>query len=318
MVDTSKTQSLKVLFLNNPDKVYYNDLDNVMIKYLTEEGLIVEVVELQDINFEIQIGVSKLFIKNTETKIHGFLVYGWMSPLNYKAYSYIVATFGTMGVACLHNYNLEVILTDKYLQSLKFIEHNLPIPTTYQGYSVQAFKDISERAFEKNEYSIFKRLDDYGGEGIKRCETKELLVNNASKLLWNNEYCIFQKYVPDSVGKSVRVLCIDGKAIAIAEYNDKSGSFLSNISYGDYFKLNSFMEHEKFQEYASLGEKAVSCLGNLTICGVDILDSPSLGLVVLECNGFPDIYDIASSTKVDVFKKFAEAFKNKVEKAVNK
>lgn len=311
MVETKDI--LKVLFLNNPDKVFYNELDSVMIKHLEEEGLSVSMVELQDINFEIKTGESKLFIKNKETKINGFLAYGWMSPLHYKAYTYLVATFETMGVTCLHNYILENILTDKYLQSLKFAIKNVPVPTTYQGYSVSAFKDIAERAFENDQFSIFKRLNDYGGEGIKRCETKELLVNNASKLLWRNEYCVFQKYVSDSVGKSIRVLCINGKAIAIAEYNDKSGSFLSNVSYGDYFKLNSFMEHPKYKEYANLGELAVSSLGPLIICGVDILDSPSIGMVVLECNGFPDIFDISASTEVNVFKLFAEAYKQKIE-----
>lgn len=310
MVETK--EPLKVLFLNNPDKVFYNELDSVMIKHLNDEGLIVEVVELQDINFEIHTGESKLFIKNTETKINAFLAYGWMSPLHYKAYTYLVATFQAMGVTCLHTFNLENILTDKYLQSLKFVQNNIPVPDTYQGYSVSAFKDISERAFAKDQFSIFKRLNDYGGEGIKRCETKELLVNNASKLLWRNEYCVFQKYVPDSVGKSVRVLCIEGKAIAVAEYNDKSGSFLSNVSYGEYFMLNSFMEHPKYKEYSDLGERAVSSLGELTICGVDILDSPTIGMVVLECNGFPDIFDISASTKVNVFKKFAEAFNRKI------
>lgn len=303
---------LKIIYLNNPDKVYYNELDDVIVKNLNMIGLEVELVNLENINFEVSQGKIKLFIKNIETKVDGFMAYGWMSPLHYKAYIYIVNTFQSMGVVCLHSSEVEKIITDKYLQSLCFTKKNVPFPSIFQGYSVSAYKDIANRVFPEKQFSIFKLLDDYGGDGIIRCETKELLVSTASKALWKDEYCIFQKYIPDSVGRSIRVLCIDSKAIAIAEYNDKTGSFLSNVSYGEFFKLESLMNHEKLKEYIELGEKAAKSIGEMTICGVDILDSKSEGLVVLECNGFPDIFDISKSTQINVIEEFVKAFKAKV------
>lgn len=306
------TKKLKILYLNNPDVVYYSQLDSIMVENLKIAGLSVILVDIEDISFELRLNKISLFLKKIETKVDGFLAYGWMSPLHYKAYNYIIDSFNAMGVVCLHSSEVEKLITDKYLQSLCFLRHKIPFPTVYQGYSVSAFKDIASRAFQDKKYSIFKLLNDYGGDGITRCETKELLVSNASKALWKNEYSIFQQYIPDSEGRSVRVLCIDSKAIAVAEYNDKSGSFLSNVSYGDFFELRSLMDDNKFSQYVELGEQASKSLGNLTICGVDILDSKTAGLVVLECNGFPDIFDISNSTKVNVLKILVNAFKNKV------
>lgn len=307
-----ESKRLRIIYLNNPDKVYYNELDNIITEKLSLAGLEVLLIDLDDISFEISNGLIKLFIKKIETQVDGFLAYGWMSPLHYKAYLYIISTFDSMGVTCLHSSEIEKIITDKYLQSLCFTRNKIPFPSIFQGYSIPAYKDIANRAFQDKQYSVFKLLDDYGGDGIKRCETNELLVSTASKALWRKEYCIFQKYVPDSEGRSIRVLCIDSKAVAIAEYHDKTGSFLSNVSYGEFFKLESLMNHEKFIDYIELGEKAAKSIGELTICGVDILDSKSEGLVVLECNGFPDIFDISNSTQVNVIEEFIKAFKIKV------
>jgi ribosomal protein S6--L-glutamate ligase len=302
----------KVIYLNNPDKVFYSDLDTVIIKSLEEKGIEVKTVELDDINFQVSTGQIDLYIKNDKTEVDGFLAYGYMSPLHYEAYLFIVATFEAIGVPCLHTSSAEKILLNKYLQSLCFAKANVPIPTTFQGYSVQAFKDIANRSFN-NTYSILKKLDDYGGDGVKRCESKELIVNAASKLLWNNEYCLMQQYVPDSVGKSVRVLCIEGKAVAVAEYEDKANNFLSNNSYGEFFSLTTLKGNPKYAIYCELGEKAVRSIGDLTIGGVDILDSKERGMVILEVNGFPDIFDIAKASELQIFSLFADAFVRKVE-----
>ena len=71
------------------------------------------------------------------------------------------------------------------------------------------------------------------------------------------------------------------------------------------------MKSEKYNQYAQVAESACETLGNLVIGGVDILDSESRGLVVLEINGWPDIYDISSSTGVKVFELFAHAYLRK-------
>lgn len=300
-----------VLYLDNPDKVFYSDLDDKIRENLQLHGLKVIKTTIDEINFEITTDNIKLFINNEYTIIDAFLSYGYMSQFHYEAYLFIMKTFETMNVTCLHTAENEKTLMNKYLQALSFSKGKIPIPNTFKGYSVESFKNIANRNFT-NKYSMIKKLEEYGGDGVKRCETKELIISLAAKLFWKNEYCIFQDYINDSEGKSVRVLCIDNKAIAVAEYVDKSNNYISNCSYGDFFELRDLKDHPKYNEYIELGEKAVRSIGNLTLGGVDILDSKEHGLVVLEINGFPDLFDIAHTTKKDVFSMLAEAFKEKI------
>jgi len=50
--------------------------------------------------------------------------------------------------------------------------------------------------------------------------------------------------------------------------------------------------------------------------GVDILDSEKFGLVVLEVNGWPDLYDIEDSTKLPIFEKLAETYVQQMQRFV--
>ncbi len=140
-----------------------------------------------------------------------------------------------------------------------------------------------------------KPLDDYGGEGLSKYENKYAVVSVLNKTLWNGRNMLIQKMIPDSIGHSIRVLCFDGKAFAVAEYEDRSGGFTSNFCFGEKFQLISLMDHPKFGLYKEIGEKAVKSIGDLLIGGVDLLDSKQNGIVVLEINGWPDIYDVNMS-----------------------
>jgi len=313
----SEVDNITILYLNNPDVVFYSELDSVLKKNLEEKGLNVIRADLSEISFEISSSVMSLYINNEKVKVEGFFSYGYMSQFHHEAYLYILEALEAMKIPCLHCPSVEKILSNKFLQSLEFHKAEIPIPDTYQGYSVNAFKQIANRNF-KDSFSIIKKLEEYGGDGVKRCETKELLVGVAAKLLWKNEYSIFQKYIKDSVGKSVRVLCMNNKAVAVAQYVDKSDNYLSNCSYGEFFELRSLMNDPKYSSYVELGERAVKSISDtLLIGGVDILDSEDNGLIVLEVNGFPDLFVICASTKVNLFDIFAETYKDFIIKVRN-
>jgi glutathione synthase/RimK-type ligase-like ATP-grasp enzyme len=298
-------------YLTNPDKVYYNEMDDHIIKYLEEYGAQVIKLNLEEIAFSITKGNVDILFKKEKINLNGFLSYGYMSKFHYESYWYIISTLHNMGIPCLHTPEVERILNNKYLQSLCYSKAKVPIPLTQIGFSIPSFKNLG--ATYLPEKSVLKRLDDYGGDGVSLLQNKENLVNSAAKLLWNNEYCLFQEFISDSTGKSIRVFCINGKGVLSTEYIDKTNNFKSNNSFGyDFFSMESLMDSPKLKEYFSLAEKAVASIGNITIGGVDILDSKEKGLVVLEVNGWPDIWDISHSTGIDGFKLFTQAFYEKV------
>lgn len=52
------------------------------------------------------------------------------------------------------------------------------------------------------------------------------------------------------------------------------------------------------------------------IVGVDLIDSSSKGILVLEANMWPDMYDIQESTKLPVFKTLVKEFYDRVNNKV--
>ena len=115
--------------------------------------------------------------------------------------------------------------------------------------------------------------------------------------------------MPDSYGESVRVLCINAKTVAIGKFVDKTNNFRSNHSFGhEFFDFQSMMDSDKYEEYSKIGEAAVKSIGILTIAGIDILDSKAFGILVLEVNGWPELYDIDLVTNQDLFGQFANAY----------
>ena len=301
-------------YLANPDKVFYNILDNVLIKYLNKNGAKVIPFSLDDISFNINNSKITLYKKTSPVKVNGFLSYGYMAKFHYEAYKHITRTLSKMNIPLLYHPRSEEILTNKYYQALCFHKGKVPIPQTGISFSIEGFKALSKIKYPQQ--SVLKELSDYGGDGVSTYPNKESLVNSAAKMLWRNEYCLFQKFIPDSYGKSIRVLCINNKPVASAEYVNKADTFKSNSSFGyKYFSLVSLMKHPKRKQYERLAIRAVNSIGKAkdqVIVGVDILDSKKEGMVVLEVNPWPDLFDIRETTKIDVFDLMTREFVRRV------
>ncbi len=145
---------------------------------------------------------------------------------------------------------------------------------------------------------------------------KNGLVSHISKSLWKGENLLVQKFVKDSIGRSIRVLCFDNKAFTVIQSKSHSGDFRSNIDWGDSYVTESLMDNPKFELYKNIAERACRAIGNLIIAGVDLIDSPSEGILVLEINSYPEFFESWESTGICTVKKFAQSFVSKVERSL--
>lgn len=307
--DKPNRVNLTLAYMLNPDKIFYDEMDYKIIHKFEELGCTIVSFEIQDIHFKMsQTNGTEIFIKNKIIKFDGFLSYGYMSKFNFDAYFYILNAFHILNIPTSYNPEDQRIMNSKLLQSFCFTRNNIPIPDTHAAFAKTKFKEIIPDAYPKG--GILKTLDDYGGSGVTNEITANNLIDSATKILWRNEYTLFQKFITDSIGKSIRVLCINSKAVGCVQFTDKTHNFRSNISYGfENFSLDSMMESEKFAEYAKLGEAAVKSIGNnILAAGVDILDSKEYGLLVLEVNCWPDLIDTGDSVGKDFLKLFASTF----------
>lgn len=221
------------------------------------------------------------------------------------------------GIVSLHDNDINLILNNKLLQSVYFAKSKVPIPDTYQTFDVESTKALVERV-EDIVPCVAKHLNDYAGDGVVKLPHKWNIVNTVSKSIWKGDNMLLQKFVSDSIGRSVRVLCFNSKAFSIIEFNSLSGDFRSNYFIGDqYYRLNSLMDHEKFDIYKEIAEKACKSIGDdLIIGGVDLIDSPTQGVLVIEINSWPELYETWETTGLNTCKKFAETFVQKVENQV--
>lgn len=239
------------------------------------------------------------------------LCYGYMSPLHMQSYVYIVSAFENQGKACLHNERVTRILDNKLLQGICYAKAQIPIPDTFAGFELDAVRNFYRSNIKDK--SIIKSLSDYGGDGVKLSKHPDDGITCVSKMLWNNVQTLTQKFVPDVWGRSIRVLLIKGKASAWAEYQDKSSDFRSNVSYHDNFQLVPITDEKLRARYSEIAEKAaLSVDKDITVAGVDILDSKTQGCFVLEINCWPDLYDIEHVTQIPVFNLFIKTFYEKV------
>lgn len=313
-----KTQvKLKIAYMINPDKVYYGTMDDEIIDYLEKCNSEVTKVYINDLSFRLENKI-RLQNKGEDLEVDAFISYGYMSEFHLRAYEYIVFTLNQIGVITLHEYIAEKMMNDKFLQMTAYMKNNVPIPNTDLAFNLEAYKSIVMKSYKPN--CVVKKMFEYGSDGVDIFKDPHNTLNKVSKSIWRGELSLLQEFIPDSIGTSIRVLIIGGKAVACVRYVDKTGNLKSNQAYGeDNFKLENMMESDKLQDYFSIAEKAAQSLSSeLTVGGIDILDSKKHGLVVLETNSFPDLYDTRVSSGIDVFQKFTESFCNKVRTKLNK
>jgi len=294
--------------MKNPDVIFFDQLDQRLQGYFTSAGAKVVSFSLEDISIKITENKISYYLLDQPFEFDALFNYGHMSSFHQEAFSLLVDSCEKSGRFTLHTNEIMNILTNKLLQGFCFSRAGIKIPETFASFSSNSLKSIIKANFQHNETSIVKTLKDYAGEGIKKCDYADVAINTGAKLLWDNQLSLTQKFIPDSFGKSIRVLCIGGKPFVGAEYIDLTNDFRSNIGYHAGFEMRSLMDHNMIKEYFDLAEKTCKAIGDLTVCGVDILDSKKHGLNVLEANCWPDLYDIQMTTKLPVFETLIHTF----------
>ena len=304
---------ISIGYLLNEDHIVYSDLDTKICNYFNFKGVSIIPFKAQDFFYKANKDGIEIYINNELCKFDGFFSYGYRKKSSFEAYMYIAKIMQETNIICLHESNNDLILNNKFLQSIHFAKSNLPIPDTYQTFDVKSTISLCDK-FEITP-CLAKPLSDYTGDGIVKLTNKGGIINTVGKSIWKGENILLQKFIPDSIGRSVRVLCFNNKAFTIVEYNSNCGDIRSNI-YEDTFITSSFMNHEKSDLFKQIAENACNSIGLLTIAGVDLLDSKTDGIVVLEINSWPEIFFSWAYTGINTLNKLTEVFIEKVENSL--
>ncbi|CAD8142520.1 unnamed protein product [Paramecium pentaurelia] len=300
-------EKITILFMINPDPIFYGMMDQLIIETFQKLKVNLIITELEELSVIIGNEISFLR-KGEQIQFDAFLAYGYMSPKHYQDYVYFNFAAHSAKKITLHQPSTENILQNKLLQYIKFSENQVPIPRCGASFSLNTFKENLRRF---NNKSIIKEVLGYEGTGVKLSINHNQSVELFCKSMWNGEQAIIQDFVDDTIGRSIRVLVIGGKAVSVTEFQDNM-DFKSN-GYSDDFTIESKMDSDKKCEYFQIAEKACAAIDpHLTIGEVDILDSMKNGMVVLEINSWPEMTFSQEVTGLPLFGKFGYEFIQKI------
>lgn len=204
----------------------------------------------------------------------------------------VLRHFERQGVALVNSSTAIEAVADK-LQTLQILSGaGLPIPKTILGkFPVEVDVIEEELGFPV----VVKTLRGTRGNGVMLCSSREHFHDLANLLdgAQSGADFIFQQYVRASHGRDVRVLVIDGRAIAAMHRQSTDGGFKSNISLGG---VGTAIEPPP--EMAELATRAAAVLG-LDVAGVDILFDKR-DYLICEANSSPGFQGLEKACSISV------------------
>jgi gamma-F420-2:alpha-L-glutamate ligase len=216
----------------------------------------------------------------------------------------VLRHFERQGVAMVNSSISIEAVADK-LQTLQILSSaGLPIPKTILG-KFPVDVNVVER--ELGFPVVVKTLRGTRGNGVLLCANREQFGDLATLLdgAQLNADFIFQQYVKASHGRDVRVLVVNGRAVAAMERRSTDGSFKSNISLGGVGTA-----FEPPEEMAELAVRVANVLG-LDVAGVDILFDQQ-GYRICEANSSPGFQGLEKACRISVPDEIFNSMRNKL------
>lgn len=171
-------------------------------------------------------------------------------------------------------------------------EAGLPIPRTILG-KFPVDVDLVERTLGFP--VVVKTLKSTRGAGVLLCDNRAQFNDLASLLDGAKPGAdfLFQEYIAASHGRDLRVLVVDGRAIAAMERHATDGGFKANISLGG--AAQPYALTPAVEELAVRVAKAL----NLDVAGVDILFDGD-DFRICEANSSPGFQGLEKASGVNV------------------
>ena len=215
---------------------------------------------------------------------------------NHSDHSYfslaIVRQFERMGVPVFNNADTLERVRDKLHAHQVLAESGIPTPDTM----LAKFPINVELVEETLGFPVIvKTLHGALGSGVFLIENTKSF-NDLMTLVHEtqpNILMIFQKFVAHSMGRDLRVLVVEGKAIAAMQRKAKAGDFKANFSQGG--SVEDFKIDKKAKDLAIKTAKAL----DIQVAGVDLLFTED-GYTICEANTFPGFKGLEKATGVNV------------------
>ena len=177
-------------------------------------------------------------------------------------------------------------------------------PLVYTDLNPENFEFLDDVIAELGLPMVVKRVYGSLGEGVYLVKSKEELVSLYSSIARNP--VIFQEYMNNSYGQSIRVLIIDGKVFGLFVRFNKF-DFRSN--FGDTSDGKNIENPAKFEQFAQeIADKL-----KIEYAGIDLLIDKNNEPILCEINSNAFFEEFEKVTRLDVAKAIADMVIRKVD-----
>lgn len=204
----------------------------------------------------------------------------------------LVRHFESMGVFCAVSSEAILQSRNKWTSFQILSAAQIAVPKTVLGNALD-----SEAVLEmfENKPVILKMLQGTHGHGVILAETYQSALSTIETLKSTNIRFVIQEFIAESKGADIRVIVVDGVAVASMKRQCKIGEFRSNLHRGGTSEVIKLSYEEE-----RLAIRAAKAL-RLGVCGVDLLQSDR-GPMVLEVNSTPGLEGIETTTGKNISK----------------
>lgn len=250
-----------------------------------------EVLDPGYCRMEIENGEAKLIYQNEIINKFDAIIPRIGSSNTYYGSS-VVRQFEAQGVFSVSTADGILHTRDKWICSQILVQSKIPIPKTVFA----SFFEYEEQIHSFNgKPIIIKLLEGTHGEGVILTESVQNALSTIETLNASGIKFVLQEYIEESNGSDIRVIVVDGVAVAAMKRKSKAGDFRSNLHKGGSSEVIELTDMEE-----KVAIKAAKAMG-LGFCGVDILQSKR-GPLVLEINSSPGLEGIESTTGKNISK----------------
>ena len=198
---------------------------------------------------------------------------------------------------------------DKMLTFVVCADKGIKMPDTFAGPLVytsmeQPHLEFLDKVIKELGFPmVVKKVYGSLGEGVFLVQDKEELIALYTELC--HSPILFQRYESNSIGKSIRVIVINGKVFG-AFIRKNSGDFRSN------FGTSAGSEKlENPEKYISFAQEIAEKL-DIEYAGIDLLDDENGEPVMCEINSNAFFEEFEKTTGLNVAKAIAEMIKEKI------
>lgn len=263
-------------------KVYDGDvLQERIIERIKARGIEVERVDLE----KAVIKEGKVLVSGR--RVDNLSLFFFYELFDFKQglimpYQYMVLQALARSMPVINPIDALLLTENKLLTNLIFQQAGLRVPPAIL---ISQQTDELINALESWGPLVLKPIFTYGGHGSIRVETKEQLLNILERLSGFEDRFYAEKFIPNEHW-DCRIDLVDGQIVSYYGRRARPGSWRSNIgSGGETFKI------EPSKEMKEMACQAFQASG-LVLGGVDIIESKSRELYLLEINGVSRMGDL--------------------------